>query len=299
MIALQPSAGDPAPVARPAPVVEVRGAFFDAFSARPSAGRLFGPADFADNAPPVAVVNEPFVRKFLGGRNALGQRLRTLPAASDAEPGPWREIVGVVPDLGLSAGDEAMAGGLYVPMTSGAVFHAVVRAPGDARHLAGPLRATIDKLDPTIQIRDVTRLQDVGREDRVVFAGIGAALAALGGMAMMLSVIGTYAILSLSVTRRTREIGIRAALGASRRQVLQAIMTRTCLPPALGALLGVALGQALVAARGIFAFRLPESSGPWGLPVLAAIMIAAGLLSAWVPARRALAVAPAEALRAE
>ena len=72
-----------------------------------------------------------------------------------------------------------------------------------------------------------------------------------------------------------------------------------CLPPAIGALAGVALGEALVAARGIFAFRLPESSGPWGLPALAAMMIAAGLLSAWLPARRALSIAPADALRAE
>ena len=76
-------------------------------------------------------------------------------------------------------------------------------------------------------------------------------------------------------------------------------MGSTCLPPAIGAALGIALGEALVAVRGIFAFRLPDGSGPWGLPVLAAVMIAAGLLSAWVPARRALAVAPADALRAE
>ena len=71
------------------------------------------------------------------------------------------------------------------------------------------------------------------------------------------------------------------------------------MPPAAGAILGIGLGQALVAARGIFAFRLPDGSGPWGLTVLAAIMIAAGLLSAWIPARRALAVTPADALRSE
>lgn len=76
-------------------------------------------------------------------------------------------------------------------------------------------------------------------------------------------------------------------------------MGRTCLPPAIGTVAGIALGEALVAARGIFAFRLPESSGPWALPLLGALMIAAGLLSAWVPARRALAIAPSDALRAE
>jgi ABC-type antimicrobial peptide transport system permease subunit len=178
-------------------------------------------------------------------------------------------------------------------------FHVALRTSGDARRLAGPLRGAISSVDPGIQVREVLPLQDVGREDRAVFAGIGAALGALGGMALLLSVIGTYAILSLSVTRRTREIGIRAALGATRSQVLRALMGKTALPPAIGAAAGIALGQALVTVRGIFAFRLPESSGPWGLPLLGAMMIAAGLLAAWVPARRALGVAPADALRAE
>ena len=101
-----------------------------------------------------------------------------------------------------------------------------------------------------------------------MFAGIGAALAALGGMALLLSVIGTYAILSLSVTRRTREIGIRSALGATPGGILRTLMGKTALPPAIGAAAGIALGQGLVAVRGIFAFRLPDSSGPWGLPLL-------------------------------
>jgi ABC-type antimicrobial peptide transport system permease subunit len=76
-------------------------------------------------------------------------------------------------------------------------------------------------------------------------------------------------------------------------------MRKICLPPALGAVAGIALGDALVAARGIFAFRLPDSSGRWGLPALGATMLAAAAFSAWVPIRRALAIAPAEALRSE
>jgi putative ABC transport system permease protein len=298
MTAVEVSAGA-ASIPRPAPVVAVRQGFFETFGGRLDAGRLFNPADFSANAPPVAVVNQPFVAKFFGGINPVGRRLRILPADAGAPPQPWREIIGVVPDLGLSAGDENMAAGFYVPMDREEVFHIALRTSGDARRLTSALRTALDDLDPSIQVREILPLQDVGREDRAIFAGIGAALAALGGMALLLSVIGTYAILSLSVTRRTREIGIRTALGATRRQVLQSIMGRTILPPTLGALGGIVLGEALVAARGIFAFRLPEGGGPWGLPVLGAIMIGAALLSAWVPARRALAVAPAEALRAE
>jgi putative ABC transport system permease protein len=287
-------------IARPAPMAEVAAGFFETLGASARAGRLLRPEDFATDAPPVAVVNEPFVAKFLGGMNPLGRRLRMVrPDADGGAQEPWREIVGIVPDLGLSAGDENMAAGFYVPMPEEKVFHIVLRTSGDARRLAGPLRAAIARVDPDIQLRDVIPLQDVGREDRAIFAGIGAALAALGGVALLLSVIGTYATLSLAVTRRTREIGIRAALGASRGQVLRTIIGSTGVPPAIGVVLGMGLGQTLVAARGIFAFRLPDGSGPWGLAVLAAIMIAAGLLSAWIPARRALAVAPAEALRSE
>jgi hypothetical protein len=298
MTVVETPAGE-TPMPRAAPVVAVQGRFFESLGATAGAGRLFGPADFTAGAPPVAVVNEPFVAKFFGGMNPIGRRLRTVPADASAPPEPWREIVGVVPDLGLSAGDETMAAGYYVPMRQEQLFNLAVRASGDARRLAGPLRRAIAAVDPDVLIRDVVPLHDVGREDRAVFAGIGAALGALGGMALLLSVVGTYAILSLSVTRRTREIGIRTALGASRRQILSSIMGRTCVPPALGAIAGIALGEALVAARGIFAFRLPDGSGPWGLPVLGALMVGAGLLSAWVPARRALAVAPADALRAE
>jgi hypothetical protein len=279
--------------------VAVHHGFLETLGARPEAGRLFGPADFGPNAPPVAVVNQPFVAKFFGGINPIGRRLRVIASDSRAPRGPWREIVGVVPDLGLSAGDESMAAGFYVPMERDDVFHIALRTSGDARRLTAAVRTALADLDPGIQVREILPLQDVGREDRAIFAGLGAALAALGGMALLLSVIGTYAVLSLSVTRRTREIGIRTALGASRRQVLQPIMGRTILPPALGALAGIALGEAIVGARAIFAFRLPDGSGPWGLPVLGAIMIGAALLSAWVPARRALAIAPAEALRAD
>jgi predicted permease len=299
MTDVQPSPGDLAVVPRPAPVVAVRAKFFETLGARETAGRLFTSTDFADKAAPVAIVNEPFARKFFGGRNPVGRRLRTLAPETGAAPEPWREIVGVVPDLGLSAGDETMSAGYYVPMRTEEVFNVALRTSGDARRLAGPLRSALNTVDPTIQIREVLPLHEVGKEDRAVFAGIGAALGALGGMALLLSVIGTYAILSLSVTRRTREIGIRSALGATRGQILRALMGRTALPPAIGAVVGIALGQALVTARGIFAFRLPESSGPWALPLLAALMIASGLLSAWVPARRALGIAPADALRAE
>jgi hypothetical protein len=294
----------------PATGVSITSSSIAVFPYAPVVGRTLRADDGLPGAEPVVLLRESlwrrhfsadanFVRKFFGGANPIGGRLRTLRADPQQPEEPWREIVGVVPDLGLSAGDSTMAAGYYVPMPGREAFHIALRTTGDARQLAGPLRDAVSRLDPTIQLRDVVLLQEVGREDRAVFAGIAGALGALGVMALLLSVIGTYAILSLSVSQRTREIGIRVALGASRGRILMTVVGGTAIAPALGAAAGLVLGQVLVAARGIFAFRVPDSAGPWGLPALAAVMIAAVLLAAWVPARRALSVAPADALRAE
>jgi predicted permease len=299
MIEVEATDGEPQSAVKPAPVVEADRGFFAALGGEARAGRLFSAPDFTANAPAVAIVNQPFVAKFFAGANPVGRRLRVIPSEPGQAAEPWREIIGVVPDLGLSAGDETMAAGLYLPLRAETVFHVALRASPDRQRLDSALRTAIARVDPAIQVREIVPLADVGREDRAVFAGIGAALAGLGGMALLLSLMATYAILSLSVTRRTREIGIRAALGASRIHILTSVMGRTCVAPALGAIAGIGLGVVLAEARGIFAFRLPATSGPWGLTSIAVLMIAAGLIAAWVPARRALAVAPADALRAE
>ena len=98
-----------------------------------------------------------------------------------------------------------MAAGLYLPMRRAEYFNLALRTTGDARRLDGPLRKALNNLDPSIQVREIRPLEDVGYEDRAAFAVIGAALAALGGMALLLSVVGTYAILSLSVTEERFE----------------------------------------------------------------------------------------------
>src|SRR5262249_57177518 len=131
----------------------------------------------------------------------------------------------------------------------------------------------IGRVNPTTQTVDVVRLEDVGLEDRTVFAGIGGAMTAIGVMALGLSAISLYALLTLSVTRRIRETGIRLALGASRAHIVRALTGRGAIALAAGAFAGIALAVLMVDMRGIFAFRLPNGSGPWGPPAIAGALV--------------------------
>jgi ABC-type antimicrobial peptide transport system permease subunit len=115
---------------------------------------------------------------------------------------------------------------------------------------------------------------------------------------MSLSLAGISAMLSFAVTRRSREIGVRMALGATGRQVLGAVVGGTGVHLAAGAALGGVLAVALTQARGLLVTRLPAGE-PWILPAVVAVLLVAGLVASWVPCRRVLAIRPTDALRAE
>jgi putative ABC transport system permease protein len=289
--------GSPESAGQSAPMVEVTEGFLETLGGRATVGRLFDATDFFDRAPAVAIVNEPFVRRFFGGGNPVGKQLRVVDSDRTKDE-PWREIVGVVPDLGLSAGDPALAAGFYIPFSIGTPLHyAAVRLPSGAELTDAALRAALVRVDSRTIVRDVRPIESVGSEDRAVFAGIAAALTGLGGVALVLSVLGVYAMLSFSVSQRTREIAIRTALGASRARILRAVIGRSSIPLLAGAIAGPFLASVFVAARTIFAFRLPADSGPFGVPVIGAMMIAAGLAATWIPTRRALRLTPSDTLR--
>ena len=300
MTAVRRDTRTPASVARSAPVVAISPGFVETLGAHATTGRLFDDRDLNGDAPPVAVVNEPFVSRFFGGANPIGQQVRIVAAADDLTREPqWREVIGVVPDLGLSLGDEQFAAGVYIPLRDEPLTYLAARVHGDPAQMTLPLRRALASADPRIQVHEVLQLHDVGREDRAVFAGIGAALLGLGLVALGLSVIGVYAMLSFAVTTRTREIAIRSALGASRLQVLRTVVGRISVPLIVGAIAGPFLGTALIAVRGIFVFRLPAEAESWGGPLLCLIIAAAGVVAAIVPSRRALRISTADALRAE
>lgn len=295
--AVEPVGDEERHAAQPAPSHAVANGYLEAIGARPIAGRLLTANDFGEGAAPVVVVNEPFVRRFLGGRNAIGRRIRIEETPADREE-PWREIVGVVPDLGLSVGDPALAAGFYFPARDETLYYLAIRTAVDPLTLVAPLRAAVANLDPDLQIEEIRTLEDAGREERVFLSGVALALTAMGGMALMLSIVGIYALLSFMVTRRTREIGIRIALGATSRQVLRAITGGALIYLAVGGVIGSALGLLLVQMRSVILISIPAPGVSMPATIFLTLAVAGGV-ACWLPARRALGIRPSEALSAD
>jgi hypothetical protein len=279
---------------RPAPGHAVSDGFLEAIGAHAVAGRLLTRTDFVEGAAPVIVVNEPFVQKFLGGRNAIGRRVKVEGGESN-DVAPWREIVGVVPDLGLSAGDPELTAGFYMPVKDEMLWYLAVRTTVDPIGLTGSLRAAVAGVDADLQIEDVRTLEEAGYEERVFLSAIASALTAMGGMALMLSIVGIYALLSFMVTRRTREIGIRIALGARQWQVLRSITGGALIYLTVGGILGTVLGIVFAQLRQVILISIP-APGFWMPATIFATLAIAGVIACWVPARRALGIRPSEAL---
>ena len=297
--AIEPVGDEPVQAAMPAPSHAVGNGFLEAIGARTLAGRLFTASDFIDGAAPVAVVNEPFVQKFLGGRNPIGRRIRIAGAREDGSQEPWREIVGVVPDLGMSVANASLAGGFYTPVHDEFLYYLAVRTTsGDPMKLVPQLRAAVANIDPDLQLNEFATLEDSGKDERLFLTGMALGMTAMGGIALTLSIVGIYALLSFMVTRRTREIGIRIALGATAPQILRSITAGAMTYLAIGGLIGSALGVLFLQIRSMLLISIPATGVSMPLTIFMTLAIAGGV-ACWLPARRALAIRPSEALNAD
>jgi cell division protein FtsX len=228
---------------------------------------------------------------------ALRREQRGGPLADDARP--WYEIVGVVDELGMGAATQrGRAAGFYLPAAPGSTgpLYIVLHARGDPLSLAPRLREVAAAVDPALRISEVQRVDQV-TSAVLWFLGVWLRITlALTGIALLLALAGIYSVLSFTVARRTREIGVRVALGASPRRVVAAVFRR----PLTQVGLGVVAGGAVIA---VAAFA--SSGGGFTarqvalLLCYAAFMLGVCLLACVVPTRRALRVEPTEALRAE
>ena len=275
--------------------------FFDTFNAQIVAGRAFTQAD-VEIERPVAIVDQTFVRQVLGGRNAIGQLVRQPKTAENPEAGPWLEIVGVVADLTNAPRKRSVDAVLYRPGTPGLTARTImaVHVSGDATAFAPRLRAMAAEADATLRLYDFKRLDQLDESDQLALAFFLRVIAVVSAVTLILATAGVYALMSFNVTRRTREIGIRVAVGASARRILTGIFSRAFAQVTLGIVVGSVPGALLIATSAPDQFR---GSGPVVAAItavtVAAFILGVTLLACLVPARRALRIHPTDALRAD
>jgi predicted permease len=284
--------------ARRVRLASVEAGFFDAFDVAPLVGRTFTAADAGPHAN-VALVNRTFADSLLGGGNPIGRRLRMLgiDLQGEAMRGPWQEIVGVVPNVPAHVDYERPQAVWHSPTRRVQPARLAIHVPGtDPAGFAPRLRAITADVDASLFLRSVQPLSEALWATHLPLRLIAAALAAVATSVLVLSAASLYALMSVIVTQRRREIGIRIALGADRRRVLAAIFSRAALQ--VGG--GVALG--IMTAGVVLRFTGGEMRGFNALLVLPAValfMVAVGVLAALGPARRGLAIQPSAVLKEE
>ena len=259
--------------------------FFEAFRMPRVAGRPFQPGDAGAQNHPV-IVNETLARNI--GGHPLGARLRD----ADASDGPWREVVGVV----RSSEPMGEADVMFVPASAADVSPVLIalHLRGAAAAFASRLRAIAAQVDPGLRVYDLMPLDEAQRRRDPVAIPAMVSIVAITLLVLALSAAGLYSLMSVAVTRRTREIGIRIALGASPRAVLAALFARAATQLALGILAGVLLCPPLMAA---FGDQEPLRKMVPAMLAASACMTLVGLIACGVPARRALRVEVTDAVR--
>jgi predicted permease len=268
--------------------------FFDTVGVRLLLGRDFTEQD-VDGRPPVVIVNEAAARVHFGGGNPLGKRV-----SFRGRQGPWREIVGVVRDHKYSGLREGTVPIAYMPLAqnheTGMTLY--VRTAVPPASLIPSIRREIQAMEPNLPVPAIQTMSNAVAGS-LFDARLGASLlAAFGGLALLLASVGIYGVLSFSVSRRTREMGIRLALGAETRSVFLLVVRDGMLLAAVGIVLGLAGG--LAGARSLASFLYGVSTAD--VPTFAGmtlVLAAVALAACVIPARRAMRVNPLAALRSE
>jgi hypothetical protein len=224
-------------------------------------------------------------------RNAIGQRIRITAGEIDTLAGDaWYEIVGVVKDFGWQLPRPWEQSAMYIPRLPLSLGNLAVRV-SDPNAFARRLRQVAADVDPTIRLTDVQPLAGAGGGEAEMGWALTAVAWLIGFIVLTLSATGIHALVSFTVARRTREIGIRVALGARTGRIVAGVFSRAFLQIGAGILAGTVLAAALGgtgSAREIIVLIAAD-----------AIMLVVGLAACAVPLKRALSIQPTEALRAE
>jgi putative ABC transport system permease protein len=276
----------------------VEGDYFRVMRIPLLSGREFTSQD-NENAPLVGIVNQSLARRFFNEENPVGKRVRW----ARGDPKNWITVIGVAGDIKHTGLDEPEDPALYTPYPQSGVawkrwMNLVVRSESDAAAGAGAVKSRVWRVDGQIPIPDARTMVEVmgasveARRFNMLLLGVFAAVA------MLLAAVGIYGVMSYAVTQRTREIGLRIALGARPRDVIGMVVGRGMLLTSIGAAAGVALSLALTRLMSGMLFGV-GAKDPLTFACVSLLLAGVALMACYVPARRATKVDPMVALRCE
>ena len=272
--------------------------FFALFRTPFVAGRDFDARDRV-GAPNVAIVNESFAKRYFPS-GALDRRIRIAPPAATRDridPGQWLTIVGVTPDLmegGLEA-ENPEAVYLSLAQHARAELTVIARARSSFASLPAPIREALRAVDPDIALFRVQRHEAVIDDANSGYKWFSVLFLVSGAIALFLAALGLYGVMAFWVIQRTREIGVRMALGGQRRDIVHLVLRQGLSQTALGLLAGVLLAIPAAAFLGFAMFGVTPYD-PLVFGTVLGVMITAAWLGCWMPARRATRVDPLRAL---
>jgi macrolide transport system ATP-binding/permease protein len=272
-------------------------AYFATIKAKLMRGRFFTEGDDQSKSG-VIIINQTLAKQYFPGEDPIGQKIGN-PSLS---PKSMSEIVGVVDDIREGPLDSALWPAIYEPFSQAPIdyFSISVRTSQAEQSILPAVVSTIRSIDPSLGIRnEATMLQHIHDSSTAYLHRSSAWLVSgFAALALLLSAIGLYGVIAYSVSQRTREIGVRMALGAQRSSVYQLILKEATWLIALGTVAGLSGSLAVTTLMGKLLFGVHA----WDVPTLAAVALLLGvsaLLASYIPARRAASVNPVEALRAE
>ena len=289
--------GRPLPAAE-LPQVQFRRAMHNYFSTMGipiRRGRGFDPND-GPTAPPVAIINETMVRKLFPNQDPIGQHVRTGPNPS----GPWTTIIGVIGDIKHGGLEEEMQPELYINYLQGPPVSPfiVARTIGDPSVLAETIRTEVRNIDRTIPIYEMRTMSTLRSEAVSMRRFILLIVGAFGALALGLAAIGVYGVMSLIVSERTREVGVRLALGAQPSELLTMIVGQAAKLAGVGIVIGVVAAALITPLLDSQLYGI-ESFDPATFIIVPVVLLAIAAMAALVPARKAMRIDPLAALRIE
>ena len=271
--------------------------YFDAMKLRLKRGRFLSDAD-DENAPLAVLISETAAQRWWPNQDPIGRRVKA--PGFDNSPPPWRTVVGVLQDVKQAGLNAPHTMQIYLPHAqySTQYLTLVVRTGSDPLSVVGEIRQEVSRLDPELPVSNVASMDQVINESVVSQRFSAVLLGSLAGLGLLLATVGVYGVLSYSVSQKTREIGIRMALGAARRDVLALVVGNGLKLLLIGVVAGTAAALLVTRLMSNLLFGI-SASDPLTFAGVAVFLSAVALLACYIPARRAAKVDPIVALRYE